>query len=76
MKNPCLLDIFLIYVAGSVIPPPIIILFAEYKKTLDFPNNAIKKVVIAQNSVNPNIKTYGSSYASFTKLVSDRSVKK
>ena len=28
--------------------------FAENKKTLDFQNGAIKKVVIAQNSVNPN----------------------
>ena len=28
--------------------------FAENKKTLEFPNNSIKKVVIAQNSVNPN----------------------
>ncbi|MCR4881455.1 MAG: N-acetylmuramoyl-L-alanine amidase [bacterium] len=28
--------------------------FAENKKTLEFPNNSIKKIVIAQNSVNPN----------------------
>lgn len=28
--------------------------FAENKKTLDFPNNSIKKVVIAQHSINPN----------------------